>query len=724
MNNMYNFEKRALVPLKTGHLNMGESNPKGERIDTTNLYLTKNGMPYTPVMGEVHISRLPCEEWEDRILKIKAIGVDTIASYVFWINHEFEEGKLDFTGENNIGEFIGLCQKHGLNFCLRLGPYVNAEYRNGGFPDWLFKSGITLRENNEEYLFYVRRYFTAIYENVKPYLYKNGGNITMIQLENEMVRNPEHILKLKEICLEIGISAPIYTATGWNLIGGAILPKKDVIPMFGGYCAKPWASTIEKIKLSVHFNFSHVRNSAEIGNDLIKPGEYEVHIDLNDYPNAWCELGTGICVGRHRRPYISGIDDYTLAISKLGSGSNLNGYYLICGGINKMLNGVPLCKNHDNEENSLIYPIFNNFFQSPIGEHGAYKQDSYHLMKIVNLFIHDFGQELAEMQPILQESVPHDTNSRELRYAMRTNGESGYIFVNHHSHLLELEPVYGVRFNVNDKMPPIPEEPIDVTGDHAFFFPFNMKYGDACADYITAQPVCKSGNTYFFKEIEGVEPRYKFSGEEELTAELGREKGFERGGVKFITLTEDEARHIFKLDGKVYITDNCDIVSDMGEIKLAGFGSGRYFEYDGDSFTERTVGEEVELARITAEEIDEPDIDKTYQYELFENLHLYGETVWKFDPYMVDRKVKYWALSVSSPVGYVHIDFSGDTAQLYYDGVMCDDCFYNGMEWIVPAKHLYGREVVLAVSEYTHDIYVDVKPKTDLSLDRIYVDKV
>ncbi len=721
---MYKFEKREFVPLKRGHLNMGETNPAGERIDTTNLYLTKNGSPYTPVMGEVHISRLPREEWEDRILKIKAIGVDTIASYVFWINHEFEEGKLDFSGENDIGEFIGLCQKHGLNFCLRIGPYVNAEYRNGGFPDWLFNSGIVLRENNEEYLFYVRRYFTAIYENVKPYLYKNGGNITMLQIENEMVRNPEHILRLKEICLEIGISAPIYTATGWNLIGGAILPKKDVIPMFGGYCAKPWASTIEKIKLSVHFNFSHIRNSSEIGNDLIKPGEYELHINLDDYPNAWCELGTGICVGRHRRPYISGIDDYTLALSKLGSGSNLNGYYLICGGINKMIGGVPLCKNHDNEENSLIYPVFNNFFQSPIGEHGAYKKDSYRLMKLVNLFIRDFGAELAEMQPVLQECVPHDTDPKSLRYAMRTNGESGYIFVNHHAHLLELEPVFGVQFCVKDGAPAIPAKPIDVVPDYAFFFPFNMKYGEVTADYIMAQPICRFGNTYFFKQIEGIEPVYKFRGENEFVARTGRENGFVMGGAKFITLSEDEALHIFKLDGRVYIADNCDLISDMGEIRLAGLCRGRYFEYDGEAFAEKAAGHEIELAEISAAEIAEPiDLDKTYQYELFENLHLYGETVWKFDPYTVDRRVKYWKIEVSSPVGYVHIDFSGDTAQLYYDGKLCDDCFYNGMEWIVPAKYMYGKNVVLVISEYTHDIYVDVVPKTDLSLDNIYVDK-
>ncbi len=719
---MYTFENRKMVPIRENYLKMGETNPRGETIYTNNLYLTKNGKPYAPVMGEVHISRLPREEWEDRILKIKAIGVDTVASYVFWINHEFEEGKLDFTGENDIGEFIGLCQKHGLNFSLRLGPWVNAEYRNGGLPDWLYKSGIKLRDNNEEYLFYVRRYFQALYENVKPYLYKNGGNIIMIQFENELIRQPEHILTLKEMAMEIGLSAPIYTATGWNLIGGALLPKQDVIPMFGGYAAKPWTPSLGKIKISAHYNYSHVRNSAEIGNDMIKPGDFEVNLNLDDYPYACCELGTGICVGRHRRPYISAMDDYALSISKLGSGSNLHGYYLICGGINKMINGVPLCRNNDNDKTCLVYPIFNNFFQSPIGEHGEYKKDSYHWIKLVNLFIRDFGSELAPMQTFLQKDLPKDTNTTELRYAMRTDGESGYIFVTHHCHLLPLEPVYQVQFCVKEGAAPIPEKPIDVVNDYSYFFPFNMRYGDAVADYIMAQPICCVGNTYFFKEIEGVEPVYRFRGEEAMVATLGKDNGFDKGGVRFITLTQSEAEHIFKFEDKVYIADDCELVCDMGRIKKAGFGVGAYFEYDGGSFIRRATGQEVRLATVSVKQVEGADVDTTYQYELLENFHLRGENIFKFDSYMAERKLAYYELSVSNPYGYVHIAYSGDTAQLYYDGKLCDDHFYNGMEWVVPAKHMYGKKVVLIISEYTHDIYVDVEPTNDLSLDKISVE--
>lgn len=85
-------------------------------------------------MGEIHISRVPRAEWEDRIKKIKACGVNIVASYLFWLNHEWREGEMDFTGENDIAEFVRLCKENDLLFCLRIGPWCNAEYRNGGFP--------------------------------------------------------------------------------------------------------------------------------------------------------------------------------------------------------------------------------------------------------------------------------------------------------------------------------------------------------------------------------------------------------------------------------------------------------------------------------------------------------------------------------------------------------------------------------------------------------------
>ena len=85
---LYEFEKIQPYDLKAGHLKMGECNPSGNEINVNNLYLTENGKPFIPVMGEIHISRTRRRDWKDRILKMKAAGLNIISSYLFWICHE------------------------------------------------------------------------------------------------------------------------------------------------------------------------------------------------------------------------------------------------------------------------------------------------------------------------------------------------------------------------------------------------------------------------------------------------------------------------------------------------------------------------------------------------------------------------------------------------------------------------------------------------------------
>lgn len=121
-----------------GHLKMGGKNSI-EDIRINNKYIVKNGEPWIPVMGEMQFSRMDRACWEEEILKAKAFGLNIISTYVFWIHHEEIEGKMDFSGNRNLREFIWLCKKHGMYAFLRLGPWVHGEARNGGFPDWLLE---------------------------------------------------------------------------------------------------------------------------------------------------------------------------------------------------------------------------------------------------------------------------------------------------------------------------------------------------------------------------------------------------------------------------------------------------------------------------------------------------------------------------------------------------------------------------------------------------------
>src|SRR5579872_7473459 len=130
-------------------IQLGGTNPRGETIACTNYYLTYNGRPYIPIMGEFHASRFPCRYWEEELRKMQAGGVTIAATYIFWIHVEEDEGRFDWSGGRNIRAFVEACQAVGLQVMLRIGPFVHGECRNGGLPDWLYGRGIAVRSQNE-----------------------------------------------------------------------------------------------------------------------------------------------------------------------------------------------------------------------------------------------------------------------------------------------------------------------------------------------------------------------------------------------------------------------------------------------------------------------------------------------------------------------------------------------------------------------------------------------
>ena len=138
----------------SGHLKMGGENPAGQEINANSLYITIDDKPVLPVMGEIHFSRFPHEYWESEILKMKANGINIIATYVFWIHHEEIEGEWDWSGDKNLRDFIELCAKHNIYVFTRIGPYAHGECRNSGFPDWLWGKSY-LRTNDPVYFSYV-----------------------------------------------------------------------------------------------------------------------------------------------------------------------------------------------------------------------------------------------------------------------------------------------------------------------------------------------------------------------------------------------------------------------------------------------------------------------------------------------------------------------------------------------------------------------------------------
>ncbi|XP_022715153.1 beta-galactosidase 17-like isoform X2 [Durio zibethinus] len=147
----------------------------------------KDGKPFQLIGGDLHYFRVLPEYWEDRLLRAKALGLNTIQTYIPWNLHEPEPGKLVFEGIADLLSFLTLCQKLSLLVMLRAGPYICAEWDLGGFPAWLLaiEPDVRLRSSDPAYLRMVEGWWGILLPKVAPLLYGNGGPIIMVQIENE-----------------------------------------------------------------------------------------------------------------------------------------------------------------------------------------------------------------------------------------------------------------------------------------------------------------------------------------------------------------------------------------------------------------------------------------------------------------------------------------------------------------------------------------------------------
>ena len=147
-----------------------------------------HGKPYQVIAGEMHYARIPREYWTHRIQMAKAMGLNTVATYVFWNLHEPKPGAYEFSGNADVAGFIRAVQAEGMNVLLRAGPYSCAEWEFGGFPAWLLKDPkmkTALRSNDDAFMVPVARWMKRLAEETAPLLIANGGPIIAVQVENE-----------------------------------------------------------------------------------------------------------------------------------------------------------------------------------------------------------------------------------------------------------------------------------------------------------------------------------------------------------------------------------------------------------------------------------------------------------------------------------------------------------------------------------------------------------
>ena len=196
-----------------------------------------DGKPVKIYSGEMHYARTPHEYWKHRLQMIKAMGLNTVATYVFWNYHETAPGVWDFeTGNRNIREFIKLAGEEGLMVILRPGPYACAEWEFGGYPWWLQKNqDLVIRTNNKPFLDSCNVYITQLVNQVKDLQVTKGGPVIMVQAENEFgsyvaqrkdIPLSEHKIyshAIKDQLVKAGVEVPLFTSDGsWLFEGGFI----------------------------------------------------------------------------------------------------------------------------------------------------------------------------------------------------------------------------------------------------------------------------------------------------------------------------------------------------------------------------------------------------------------------------------------------------------------------------------------------------------------------
>jgi len=485
-------------PVHPSPLHMGGTTPGGDVLRVTNLYLEREGKPCFPIAGEFHYTRFAAEGWADELRKIKAGGINTVSTYVFWILHETREGVFDWTGRRNLHAFVELCQKTGLEVILRIGPFAHGEMRNGGLPDWLYGKPFHVRSNDSGYIECVRRFYREIGVQAKGLLFQNGGPIVGIQLENEFmaatapwgiseyreapldwipsgIGGVEHMMKLKKIAIENGLNAPIFSCTAW----GSPVPENEFLPMFGGYGFQPWAidaqTHLQPPSASYLFRDSQGRLRAN--------GRQGTGNEVEEIPFACCEMGGGMQCFYRARFVVPPESVQGIAITELGSGAAFLGYYMYHGGSNPT-NGTVFYNEYD-------VPRISYDFQAPIREYGQVAP-SYRFLRPIHLFLRDFGAQLAPMGTVLPsgaETIAPE-NTQEPRCAIRTRYSAGFLFLNNYQDHINMpnRTDLSVRIPLESGEIRIPESGgFGIASGEGAILPFNLELGGVRIRYATAQ---------------------------------------------------------------------------------------------------------------------------------------------------------------------------------------------------------------------------------------------
>jgi len=641
--------------------------PFGSKLTWDKYSLSIDGKRVCPVMGEVHYSRIPENEWEAEVKKMKEGGVTIIATYVFWNHIEEQEGVFDWSGQRNLRRFIEVCKAEGMPVVLRVGPFCHGEVRLGGIPDWMFTkksaNGNALRMRSEDpvFLSFVERLYRQIFTQIQGLQWKDGGPIMACQFDNEYRGRGSYLMALKRIALGIGYDLPFYTRTGWPELATPV-PFGEMLPLYGDYADGFWERSTAETAGSYWkaFHFKGQRTTDAIASEQIDYSNTKTNANEQQYPYFTCELGGGMMTSYHRRVYLYPEDAYSMALVKLGSGSNLLGYYMYHGGTNPVSwaermgkteeEGKYLCEMQRTiATNYNDLPVKTYDFQAPLGEFGQ-RNPHFFSLRPLHLFMQDFGDLLAPMEAVFpcadQEQKKGDNSYLRWSYRAKRQGDDScpaFVFLNNYERLQNLTAKKNVQFNVCGVK--FPKKSITIPAGAMAIFPVNIDINGTHIDYATAQLVAHRDGKIYMMQIPGIPTEISVNGK---VLKNVKAKGIDSPVFKNIYLFTPEQAGLLFID----YTDFEDVAFSTSITKLKEAGAPRTI----------TIG-----VNKAAEEPTDADFEQAAVYQI----NVPEEA----------RRGFHRLLS---------IDYRGDVARLYADGQLIQDNFYNGRPmlyglWRLPA---------------------------------------
>lgn len=710
-------------------LKLGGTNPAGERIGFTCDYMTWNEQPCIPVMGEFHFSRYARAYWQDALFKIKAGGVGIVATYVFWNHIEEVEGTFDWSGNNDLRHFITLCAECGVQSVVRIGPFAHGECRNGGMPDWLYGRPFAVRSSDPRYLAYVQRLYDAIAVQLDGLLFKQGGPVIGIQIENEYMHagapwettyrpgteyvpagneGADYMLLLKRMAQQAGLDVPLYTCTGWLR---SPVPEGEMLPMQGGYFFTPWVPDPDFQQPPTREYLFRDRRQHPVINGAPTYDPMRV-------PYACCEIGGGTQDTYAQRNPVLPEAVEGLALMNLAGGANVIGYYMYHGGTNPV--------GRHGFMNEYTVPRRSYDFQAPLREFGQVAP-AYGALRLLHTFLSDFGDVLAPMPVVLPpnagEIEPENTDM--VRCAVRAADGAGFLFLNSYQDHVEMRDLDGLRFALNTNVGTvhIPHTgTLTLQKQVSAILPFGLVLSGVRLRSATVQLLARieeeNSTTYFFFALRGMSSEYVLETDSfrALTVEQGEAAASEgvtiirvEAGlgavvtlenavgdtVRFVTLTRQQAEQASKqaLWGMerlliseavvVAVDDACRLYNRQPEFDLLVYpaldvsGDGQVLETHSEGlFTRCQLALPGQTPQVT---VEQPAPDRA---------------VVTLPPNLLDGVENV----------YLRVDYAGDIGSCFANGKLVSDNFYNGTCWEIGLKQVLEEEK-------THELFFLITPK-------------